>query len=50
MESIKIDGGYIGTITDLDHLCYWCPKTIKTAKQAIDLFCKNTIYKWGKDE
>lgn len=27
-------GGNIGSITELDEICYWCPKTIKDSKEA----------------
>ena len=39
-------GGNIGSIKELDEICYWCPKTIKTSKEAIELFYKETIQKW----
>ena len=42
------NGGNIGNITELDQICYWCPKTIKTSKEAIDLFYKNTIQNWRR--
>ena len=34
----KESGGDIGNIKKLDELCYWCPKTIKNSKEAIELF------------
>lgn len=40
------NGGNIGSITELDKIAYWCPKTIKTSKEAIELFYKETIMKW----
>lgn len=40
------NGGNIGSIEELDEICYWCPKTIKTSKDAIELFLKETLQKW----
>lgn len=40
------NGGHIGSIEELDEICYWCPKTIKTSKDAIELFLKATLQKW----
>ena len=31
------NGGNIGSITELDKICYWCPKTIKDAKEATSI-------------
>lgn len=31
-------GGNIGKITELDKVCYWCPKTISNTKDAFSLF------------
>ncbi len=39
-------GEDIGSIKELDKIAYWCPKTIKTSKEAIELFYKETIQKW----
>lgn len=40
------NGGNIGSIKELDEVAYWCPKTIKTSKDAIELFYKQTMQKW----
>ena len=40
------NGGNIGSIQELDEVCYWCPRTIKTSKEAIELFYKETVQKW----
>ena len=40
------NGGDIGSIKELDRICYWCPNTIKTSKEAIELFYKATLQKW----
>ena len=37
------NGGDIGGITDLNKIAYWCPKTIKDSKEAIELFYKNVV-------
>ena len=42
------NGGNIGSITELDKICYWCPKTIKDSKEAIELFYKYTIQNWRR--
>lgn len=42
------NGGNIGSITELDKICYWCPKTIKDSKEAIELFYKHTIQNWRR--
>ncbi|MBQ3408928.1 MAG: hypothetical protein IJH12_06980 [Clostridia bacterium] len=39
----KENRGDIGNIKELDEICYWCPKTIKNSKEAIELFYKETI-------
>ena len=39
-------GGNIGSIKKLDEIAYWCPKTIKTSKEAIELFYKSTLQLW----
>lgn len=31
------NGGNIGSITDLDKICYWCPKTIKDSEEATSI-------------
>lgn len=31
------NGGDIGGITELDKICYWCPKTIKNSEEAISI-------------
>lgn len=31
-------GGNIGSITELDEICYWCPKTIPDTQTALKLF------------
>ena len=36
-------GGNIGSIKELDEIAYWCPETIKTSKEAIELFYKSTL-------
>lgn len=33
-------GGNIGGITELDEICYWCPKTISNTKEALSLFLR----------
>lgn len=38
-------GGDIGGITELDEVAYWCPKTLDTTKEALELICKNMKYK-----
>lgn len=40
------NGVDIGRITELDKIAYWCPTTIKTTKEAIELFYKETFQKW----
>lgn len=40
-------GGNIGNIKELDEIAYWCPRTIKTSKEAIEIFYKSTIQNWG---
>ena len=30
-------GGNIGSITELDEICYWCPKTIKDSEEATSI-------------
>lgn len=40
------NGGNIGGIKELDEICYWCPKTLKTAQKALDIFLKETVYRW----
>lgn len=48
----QANGGDIGNIKDLDYICYWCPKSLKTTKEARDLlllipkeFAKNLVNK-----
>lgn len=31
------NGGNIGSITELDKICYWCPKTIKDSEEATSI-------------
>lgn len=31
------NGGNIGSITELDKICYWCPKTIKNSEEATSI-------------
>ena len=33
-------GGDIGNIKDLDCICYWCPKSLKTTEDAMKIFNK----------
>ncbi len=33
----QLKGNNIGGITELDRICYWCPKSIKTAEEAIKI-------------
>lgn len=40
------NGGNIGEIKELNSICYWCPRTIKTSKEAIELFYREMIQKW----
>ena len=42
------NGGNIGSITELDEICYWCPKTLKDSNEAIELFYKETIENWRR--
>ena len=32
-------GGNIGSITELDEVAYWCPKTLKTTEDALQVIC-----------
>lgn len=47
-KEYKENGGNIGGIKQLDEICYWCPKSLKTTKEAIELFYKETINTWHK--
>jgi len=38
-------GGDIGSITELDEVAYWCPKTMSSTKEALELLYKNLKYK-----
>lgn len=42
------NGGNIGSITELDKICYWCPKTIKDSEEATSIIfhylCIDTNY------
>ncbi len=42
------NGGNIGSITELDKICYWCPKTIKDSEEATAIIfhylCMDTNY------
>ncbi len=42
------NGGNIGYITELDEICYWCPKTIKDSEEATSIIfhylCIDTNY------
>lgn len=42
------NGGNIGSITELDEICYWCPKTIKDSEEATSIIfhylCIDTNY------
>lgn len=47
-EEYQSRGNDIGGITELDRVCYWCPKTIKTSEEATAIFfhylCMDTSY------
>lgn len=42
------NGGNIGSITELDKICYWCPETIKDSEEATSIIfhylCIDTNY------
>lgn len=41
-------GGDIGSITELDEVAYWCPETLKTTEEALELIYNNMKYKEDK--
>lgn len=34
----QASGGNIGSITEINKVCYWCPKTIADTKEALSLY------------